>query len=102
MDEAESNGRAVLRLDIGKSSHWARLISGGGKALADRPADDLEAELDERITTALGDDIAHTCPLTTPRIGPRAAAEFVVGADVADLQTTAILPHNYGVAPKDQ
>lgn len=46
MAEAGSSGRRVLGLDVGKSPHWACLVSGSGKALANRPVANSEAELD--------------------------------------------------------
>ena len=46
MAEAESTSRAVLGLDVGKTSHWACLVSESGEVLANRPVANSEAELD--------------------------------------------------------
>lgn len=46
MAEAESTSRTVLGLDVGKTSHWACLVSGSEKVLANRPVANSEAKLD--------------------------------------------------------
>ena len=38
---------AVLDLDVGKSSHWACLVTKAGEVAANRPVANAEAELDE-------------------------------------------------------
>ena len=43
---------AVLGLDVGKSSHWARLIDRGGEVLASAPVRNREAELDALFASA--------------------------------------------------
>lgn len=43
---------AVLGLDVGKSSHWARLIDRDGEVLASAPVRNREAELDALFASA--------------------------------------------------
>ena len=46
MLKAANNHEAVLGLDVGKSSHWACLVTRGGKVAANRPVANSEQELD--------------------------------------------------------
>lgn len=43
---------AVLGLDVGKSSHWARLVDRDGEVLASAPVRNREAELDALFASA--------------------------------------------------
>lgn len=47
MAKAAIARKAVLGLDVGKSSHWARLVTKEGKVVLNRPVANSEQELDE-------------------------------------------------------
>jgi len=54
MKKAVAACEAVLGLDVGKSSHWACLVTKGGEVAANRPVANSEADLDELFSQVGG------------------------------------------------